>query len=660
MAFTPELIQQIYGGRVVEADLLHPYNHQHGGYTHGGIAGSAHGSDENWWAPNGWIYYSPDPQHGSRAEFEYARQHFFLPCRILDSFGAFTIAYYDQYDLLVQETKDALDNKVTAGERNVQDEIVSSSLDYRVLQPTLMTDPNRNRTAVAFDALGMVVGTAVMGKVGENKGDLIDATFLPDLDDSTVSAHINQPLIDPYDILQKATTRLVYDLFAYQHTKDDPQPQPAVVYTLARETHHFDLAPGAQTKVQHSFSYSDGFGREIQKKIQAEPGPAPQRDHAGKVITNAAGQPEMTTHDVTPRWVGSGWTIFNNKGKPVRQYEPFFTDTHRFEFDAQIGVSPVLFYDPVERVVATLHPNHTYEKVVFDPWQQRTWDVNDTIQGPAAPGDPPFDPKDDPDVGQYFGRLASDAYLPTWYDCRTDEAKALVAWPDHDEQGKPLPANARHRALERRAAEKAAAHAATPTVAHFDTLGRPFLTLADNGPDLTDPGHHLYFATRVELDIEGNQRAVIDANGRVVMRYDYDMLGNRIHQASMEAGERWTLNDVTGQPIRGWDSRGHSFTTTYDALRRPLGQTVRGTIAESDSRTRNRDILVDQIEYGEGIANAEALNLRTRVYRHRDSAGVATNARLDANGNPTAAYDFKGNLLHSTRHLVSDYKAIPD
>jgi len=27
---------------------------------------------------------------------------------------------------------------------------------------------------------------------------------------------------------------------------------------------------------------------------------------------------------------------------------------------------------------------------------------------------------------------------------------------------------------------------------------------------------------------------VIDAKDRVVMRYDYDMLGNRIHQASME------------------------------------------------------------------------------------------------------------------------------
>ena len=55
-----------------------------------------------------------------------------------------------------------------------------------------------------------------------------------------------------------------------------------------------------------------------------------------------------------------------------------------------------------------------------------------------------------------------------------------------------------------------------------------------------------------------------------------------------------------------------------------------------------------------------ALNLRTRIYRHFDSAGVATNARLDANGNPIEAYDFKGNLLRSTRRLVSDYTAIPD
>src|SRR5262249_32881842 len=97
-----------------------------------------------------------------------------------------------------------------------------------------------------------------------------------------------------------------------------------------------------------------------------------------------------------------------------------------------------------------------------------------------------------------------------------------------------------------------------------------------------------------------------------------------------------------------------------DALRRPVEQTVRGTGADSDPRTLNRDILIDRIEYGEGIANAEALNLRTRIYRHFDSAGVSTSARLDAGGTATEAYDFRGNLLRSTRRLVSDYKAIPD
>ena len=112
---------------------------------------------------------------------------------------------------------------------------------------------------------------------------------------------------------------------------------------------------------------------------------------------------------------------------------------------------------------------------------------------------------------------------------------------------------------------------------------------------------------------------------RIVMRYTYDMLGNRIHQSSMEAGARWMLNDVAGKPIRAWDSRGHTVTTSYDMLRRPVEQAVRGTIANgdaaSDPRTLNRDILVDKIEYGEPPATASQadqdralrLNLRTRI-----------------------------------------------
>ena len=39
--------------------------------------------------------------------------------------------------------------------------------------------------------------------------------------------------------------------------------------------------------------------------------------------------------------------------------------------------------------------------------------------------------------------------------------------------------------------------------------------------------------------------------------------------ASMEAGERWMLNDVAGKPIRAWDSRRFLRRMTYDELRRP-------------------------------------------------------------------------------------------
>src|SRR5205814_9621783 len=113
---------------------------------------------------------------------------------------------------------------------------------------------------------------------------------------------------------------------------------------------------------------------------------------------------------------------------PVRQYEPFFSQLplgHQFEFGAQLGVSPILCYDPVGRVVATIHPNQTYEKVVFDTWHQQTSDVNDTVLQ--------TDPASDRDVGDFFRRLPNTDYSPSWHALRTDPAYATQAaqlWPD--------------------------------------------------------------------------------------------------------------------------------------------------------------------------------------------------------------------------------------
>src|SRR5262249_20916277 len=148
----------------------------------------------------------------------------------------------------------------------------------------------------------------------------------------------------------------------------------------------------------------------------------------------------------------------------------------------------------------------------------------------------------------FFRRLPDEDYLPSWHAQRQTGAIGLP---------------------EQQAAQAVAIHAATPSVVHFDALGRAFLTVAHNrfkfsNSPQTAPPTEAFFPTRIVLDIEGNQREVIDAKDRAVMRYAYDMLGNQVCQHSMEAGARWTLNDVTGKPLRAWNSRGHTARFEYD------------------------------------------------------------------------------------------------
>jgi RHS repeat-associated protein len=586
LAFTSGLVTQIFGSRVTDPGQLDDMLSNEGKYVH------LEGDSTKWWIPSGNIHYSPDLNHAASQELSFATQHFFLPHRYRDPFGYDTIVTYDRHDLLLQEIQDPLRNVITVLSTNTQGNQTIVALDYRVLQPWMVIDPNLNRSQVVFDALGMIVGTAIMGKVGESKGDSLKE-FVVDLEDDTIVSYIENPLAAnadgiprAHDILKGATTRLVYDLHQYWRTRQTEHPMPNLVYTLTRETHDSDLPAGQRTKIQHSFSYSDGFGREIQKKIQAEP------------IRRLNTPPQ-------PRWIGSGWTIFNNKGNPVRQYEPFFSTSHSFEFAKMIGLSSILFYDPLGRVIGTLHPNHTYEKVVFTPWHHVTWDVNDTILK--------TDPKSDEELADHFRRLPDAMYLLTWYEQRKDGQRG------GDEQT---------------AAQKSSEHHDTPAEAYADVLGRTFLTIADNA----ERGK---YETRIELDIEGNQRKVMDAKGCIVMQYDYDMLGNRIRQASMEAGTRWVLANINGNAIVSWDSRDFRRRMTYDALQRPVELFV----------TRNNrsdlEFLAQATTYGEDKEDPEETNHRLKVWILKDGAGILSNEK----------YDFKGNAVIAKRRLLSDYKS---
>lgn len=587
-AFTPGLLVELYGERVGTVQLAAAGYVEH---------------DGGWWIPSGRVFYSPGADDAPVDELAFARDHFFLPYRFRDPFGATAEVAYDGYTLLVTGTRDPLGNLVTAGERGPDDQVLTNGNDYRVLQPRLATDANRNRVEVCFDALGRVAGTAVMGKREEQLGDSLSG-FDPDPDPDAVARYMADPLADPYALLGKATTRTVYDADAFWRTRQDPDPRPCVSAGLARETHLHDLADGERTRIQHGFTYSDGFAREVQRKGRAEPGPLVE------------GGP-----DTDPRWVGTGWTVFNNKGRPIRTFEPFFTATHQFEFDRRAGVGSVRFYDPVGRVVATLRPDDTYEKVVVDPWRQAMWDVNDTVLS---------DPGEDPDIGgyvrHYLAHLSAEhGGWATWYAQRADGALGRA---------------------QQLAAERAAVHARTPARDWHDSLSRAFLTVAHNRIPprrAQEPAVDEFHATRSLLDVEGNIREVQDPLGRTVMRYGYDTLGNRLTRVGMDTGESRFLTDVVGKPVLTWNGRGFRIRTEYDALHRPVKSYVQGGGLPTE-------VLRQRTRYGEDEPDAVLRNLRSRVHRQYDGSGVASHT----------GYDFKGNLLDAERQLAAEYREVVD
>ena len=105
-----------------------------------------------------------------------------------------------------------------------------------------------------------------------------------------------------------------------------------------------------------------------------------------------------------------------------------------------------------------------------------------------------------------------------------------------------------------------------------------------------------------------------------------------------------------------WDGRGHAFRTHYDALGRPCERFVTGI----DPQHLAGEILHEKTEYGEGRPGDTRLNLRTRVFRQHDGAGVVTHLGLNPSTGQEEAYDFKGNLLRSSRQLTVEYRTRPD
>ncbi|UII33140.1 insecticidal toxin complex protein [Fulvivirga ulvae] len=575
LAYTPNLLQDIFtpdgnsaAFEVTDADMLN---------------GKFYQDNAAWWIRSGIIQFVTIGE-----TIEDAKNRFLTPLSYTDPFESKLEVFYDPFHLFANRTLDALGNEARV-----------LAYNYRTLMPSKSLDSNDNIGSALVDELGLVKASTLEGKDSNNDLSGEDGDNLSGLTELTDAAE--QSLIDQFfslaqvndvcdygqlqsvarQLLQSASVRMVYKF----------DQKPIVVASITREEH---AMLGTESPLQISFEYSDGFGKVAMNKVQAEPGmtkkASPQPDGSWKIE-------EVDTGNQL-RWVGNGRTVLNNKGNPIRQYEPYFSVSPAYESApalVEAGVSALMFYDAPGRLIKTELPDGTFITTAFDPWSRLSFDANDTIKDSQ------------------------------WYQERID-------LPDNNP--------------EKKSAVKTEVHYNTPSTVMLDILGRPILVIDHNRFDDGNGGlkEELLY-THATLDIEGNALSVTDARGNKVMEYRYDMLGHRVMQTSMDAGKRWMLNNVLGNPVKTWDERKYEFSFVYDVLHRLIEKWVKG-----GEQSVPVNILFELTIYGEGLTNDKLNNLRGKPAFVYDSAGKTI----------SETYDFKGNLLSATRVFAKDYKTMPN
>ena len=417
-----------------------------------------------------------------------------------DPLGADTCTAYDSCDVLPVRVTDPV-GLVTVAE-----------YDFRVLQARQIVDPNGNSSEFGFSPAGFLLTQFVRGKPGE--GD------------------VGNPSI-----------RMEYDLLAYVE-----HGAPMSVRSI-RRVHHdseTDISPDQRDTTIESVEYSDGFGRLLQKRMQAENTLFGDPVFGGSVlsadqsapIAPVSGRTRQPTDPVNV--VVSGWQVYDNKGRVVEKYEPFFAQGWNYLAPTapQLGQKAAMFYDARGQLVRTLNPDGSEQLVIF--------------------GSPP------------------DSTDPSTY---TPTAWESYIYDGNDNAGR----------THGNAASAFSNHWNTPASIIIDALGRTVTAVARNGANFATD----WYTTRSTYDIQGNPLTVTDALGRVAFRYVFDLSKRRWRMDSIDAGRRDTVPDVLDNPVEVRDSKGALTLQSYDLLHRrsrlwarddpsdPV--TLRGLIAYGDA-----------------------------------------------------------------------------
>ena len=483
LVYTSDLIDDLYGSssplvtNTMLSDAGYVGQIKHGaGSTDGidpvsddvlGSVTSGTAADEDyWWIPSGYTLLDTTA--------------FYQPTDHLDPFR--NTASSTDRTTLTWDTHDLMIEKVESPEVNgTRLAVTVNTLDYRVMAPSKITDPNGTESTAEFDALGRVTKTAVR-HTGASEGD--------DTDDHSAE-------------------------FAYNTSS-----LPASVHTKLLKTY-------GGSDWQESYAYSDGGGNVVQTKVQAAPGDAPKRDGSGALVFDMG---VLQWENADPRWVGSGRVIVDNKGNVVKQYEPFFSKNSDYEDEDEVvewGVSAVMQYDPIGRNTQVTLPDDNVRSWTYTPWKVEAFDEEDNNSGgdhEATPSVTHLDAQGRVYKGWEF--LDSSAYAAS-YPSHPDHNSSLSTDPEHSDHEDNL--------LRTKIGLDILGNPLTVTDAldhivqkqEFDILGRPAFTgSSDEGFDMaldkfhasnTD-GKNWVFAA-----VDG-QALRLWRSGSLTVRREYDVL----------------------------------------------------------------------------------------------------------------------------------------
>lgn len=577
-----------------------------------------------------------------------------------DYLDALTSVEYDNYQLFVAQLS-AWYSPTAALQ-------TTCSYDYVALAPELTTDPNANSSAVLYDALGVVLAASVYGELdGQPVGDLPLNQYII-YTDATFDDVVN----NPGKYLQGASGYFFSDPVAWL-----AQQQPVNSISITRQEHVQSLLAAGKTQddtlMPISIIYSDGLGRQLQAKAKTTPGADALRVIDGVVVNPA---PDDST---TERWQVSGYTIYNNKGLPAEQYLPYFSATPEYENQQAViaaGLVPppaITFYDALSRVVRAVTPKGFFSKAIYTPWENVTYDLNDTM--PESPYYQAFMATypQQPTTEQQAEYNALQAALP----CYNTPLRVML-----DNMGNPIRSIACNLgAITSNAIPEAVASPQTPlqawqalqaagylsptpdteTAAWVTDTFQPYqpgfhtaflAQFPDNGAKLEDYLAQSCMTTLAVYNIEGQQ--VLSADARLFLkmvreekvyynfRYTYNMAGTPVCTESADAGNAYALVNMFGNPAWGSNSRAFNTTTSYDCLQRMTNVVVTG-----GDGTAPLNNITSITVYGEAMENAAAYNMNGKVWKQYDESGLTEIQRCSLAGLP----------LESAFYLRPDYQA---